>query len=55
MVYTFDISHKIHSLKYQRFTTLGFKEMGMKKIEFVGKPQFLSNESTNFYFWTYLS
>ena len=29
------------SFKYQRFTTLGFKDIGIRKSEFVGKNQFL--------------
>ena len=30
------------SLKYQRFTTLGSKDIGIRKSEFVAKSQFLS-------------
>ena len=30
------------SLKYQRFTTLGFKDLGIINSEFVAKTQFLS-------------
>ena len=29
------------SLKYQRFTTLGFKDIGIRKSEFVAKNQLL--------------
>ena len=29
------------SLKYQRFTTLGSKDIGIRKSEFVAKSQFL--------------
>ena len=29
------------SLKYQRFTTLGFKDVGIRKSEFVAKNQLL--------------
>ena len=31
------------SLRYQRFTTLGSKDIGIRKSEFVAKSQFLSN------------
>ena len=30
------------SLKYQRFTTLGSKDIGIRKSEFVAKSQFFS-------------
>ena len=30
------------SLKYQRFTSSGYKVIGLTKIEFVAKSQFLS-------------
>ena len=33
------------SLKYQRFTTLGSKDIGIRKSEFVTKTQFLLIES----------
>ena len=36
------------SLKYQRFTTLGSKDRGIRKSEFVAKTQFLY-EFLNFY------
>ena len=34
-------SNRIHSLKYLRFTTLGCKDIGIRKSEFVAKTQFL--------------
>jgi len=37
---TFVRSNNI-SLKYQRFTTLGSKDIGIRKSEFVAKSQFL--------------
>ena len=40
-------SNKSHSLKYQRFTTLESKDIGIRKSEFEAKTQFLS--------WTFLS
>ena len=43
-MHTFHISNLhclIHSLKYLRSTTFGFKEIGFKKSEFVAKTQFL--------------
>ena len=33
-------SNRIHSLKYLRFTTLGCKDKGIRKSEFVTKTQF---------------
>ena len=33
---------QIHSLKYIRFRTLGCKDIGIRKSEFVAKTQFLS-------------
>ena len=44
MAYTFDISNlilSIYSLKYQGSTTLGCKDIGIRKSEFVAKTQFL--------------
>ena len=38
----------MHTLKYLRFTTLGSKEIGIKKSEFVAKTQFLYNFSPGF-------
>ena len=32
------------SLKYQRFTSSGYKVIGFTKIEFMAKSQFLSSE-----------
>ena len=34
-------SNKSHSLKFQRFTTLESKDIGIRKSEFVAKSQFL--------------
>ena len=34
-------SNKSHSLKFQRFTTLESKDIGIRKSEFVAKTQFL--------------
>ena len=34
-------SNRIHSLKYLRSTTLGYKDIGFRKAEFVAKTQFL--------------
>ena len=34
------------SLKCQRFTTLGFKDIGIRKSEFVAKSQFLCKNLT---------
>ena len=34
-------STRVHSLKYLRSTTLGYKDMGIRKSEFVTKTQFL--------------
>ena len=34
-------SNRTHSLKYQRFTTLEFKDIGIGKSELVAKTQFL--------------
>jgi len=49
MVKPFDISNlvhliwqSLHSLKYLRSTTLGFKYTSIRKLEFVAKTQFLS-------------
>ena len=59
MVETFDISNlyylsiSINSLKYQRSTTLGYKNKEIRKLEFVAKSQLLcpangtKNNSTN--------
>ena len=44
---TFDRSNNI-SLKYQRFTTLGSKDIGIRKSEFVAKTQFLSKENLTY-------
>ena len=33
------------SLKYQRFTSSGYKVIGFTKIEFVAKSQFLSEKA----------
>jgi len=35
------LSNRIHSLKYLRSTTLGCKDIGIRKSEFVAKTQFL--------------
>jgi len=35
------------SLKYQRFTTLGFKDIGIRKLEFVAKNQLFFGISKN--------
>ena len=35
------------SLKYQRFMTLGSKDIGIRKSEFVAKTQFLCGEKWN--------
>ena len=35
-------SHRIHSLKYPRSTTLGPKDIGIRKLKFVAKTPFLS-------------
>jgi len=40
---TFKRSHKIHSLKYQRCTTLGCTDIGILHFEFVAKTHFLCN------------
>ena len=40
----FFLSNKIYSLKYQRSTTLGSKDIGIRKPEFVAKTQFLSHD-----------
>ena len=37
----FNLSTRIHSLKYQRSTTLESKDIGFRKAEFVAKTQFL--------------
>ena len=37
------------SLKYQRFTTLGSKDIGIRKSEFVAKNQFLRREKKNLF------
>ena len=36
------VRSKSISLKYQRFTTLGSNDIGIRKSEFVAKSQFLS-------------
>ena len=36
-------SYRIHSLKYQRSSTLGCKDIGIEKLEFVAKTQFLQS------------
>ena len=38
-------SNRIHSLKYLRSTTFGFKDIVIRKSEFVAKTQFLSSET----------
>ena len=38
-------SNKSHSFKFQRFTTLESKNIGIRKSEFVAKSQFLSVKS----------
>ena len=38
-------SNMIHSLKYQGYTTLGCKVIGMRKSESVAKTQFLLKEN----------
>ena len=43
---TTSVNPDIISLKYQRFTTLGSKDIGIRKSEFVAKTQFLLNEKT---------
>ena len=43
---TTSVSPDIISLKYQRFTTLGSEDIGIRKSEFVAKTQFLLNEKT---------
>ena len=43
---TFDRSKNI-SLKYQRFTTLASKDIGIRKSEFVAKSQFLCSSVIN--------
>ena len=35
------LENRIHSLKYQMATTLGSLDLGIRKLEFVAKPQFL--------------
>ena len=35
------LSNKSHSLKYQRFTAFEFKDIGIRKSEFVANSQFL--------------
>ena len=37
-------SNKIHRLKYQGSTTIGCKDIEIRKSEFVAKTQFLSDE-----------
>ena len=34
------------SLKYQRFTTIGYKEIGIWKSEFVAKTKFIFNKDS---------
>ena len=36
------------SLKYQRFTLSGCKDIGIRKFKFVAKPQFLSFTKNKF-------
>ena len=36
-------------MKYLRSTTLGCKDIGIKKSEFVAKTQYLSQENINFH------
>ena len=36
-----NLSNRIHSLKYQRATTLESKDIGFRKAEFEAKTQFL--------------
>ena len=44
-------SKRIHSLKYQRSSTLNYKEIGIRKLEFVAKTQF---QSLHLYLITYI-
>ena len=42
-------------LKYQRFTWSGFKDIGIRKFNFVAKTQFLSQKYENYNFKIFLS
>ena len=42
-------SDRIHNSKYQRSTTFGWKDIGIRKSEFVAKTQFVFFQNTFLY------